>query len=343
MKKRTQNERDGKETEEEEEEIQMKGGPMRTYQMADGTFKLQHEDSESELADEDEDETTPWPIAYEGFFAMMHVFEASAIRSMAPEKAKEGIFPTEVYEIILEYVDDVTYQACTCVSRKFRRCCLASLRLMEHTVIHGLHPNAEIPQSWDTSSFVLSHRVQGEPSPYQLVRRYDRHPAEHDSTVWLVVCGIPQRLTLLLKFLFLDYEVPSIWAEIDNHDPLVEVEREEQHRRKILGEMDDNSPHYWKKYQVLDAMEMQSTAELDVTQLYEVWTGIVASYGLSKGYDDNRFDLPAHSKEVVIKTKWLGICVGYIWIKRPDAFVGPAEVWDVALEEAGAKVSISIK
>ncbi|MCJ1377116.1 cyclic nucleotide gated channel beta 1 [Xylographa soralifera] len=326
---------------EESESESADGDEMELVEEEEDSFDPQHEDSENESADGDE--TKPWPIALEGFFAMMHLFEAATVRSMAPEKAKEGIFPTEVYEIILEYVDNATYQACACVSRKFRRCCLRALRLVEDTVIHGLTPNAGAMQSWNTSSFILSHGTQGTRLPYQFkpLGDYGRRTGRQGSTIWIIICGLSQRSTRLSSFLFLDYEIPSTWHdlgqqnkhELYHQNNLVEDEAL-QYRRSLLTEK--NSTHYWNQRRVV--AWLRPLAQIDTRQRRQMWAEIVESYDMEKRYDDNRFVLPPHTKEVIIETLWLNIWVGYIRIKRPDAVVGLAEAWDLALMEAEAEV-----
>ncbi|MCJ1438457.1 hypothetical protein MMC27_007847 [Xylographa pallens] len=336
--KKSMEKRDGDETE-EEEEVQVGGVvvPEVPVREKGDTIETQHEDGESEMADRDAAE--PWPIAHKGFFAMMHLFEAAAVRSMAPEKANEGIFPSEVYEIILEYVDNVTSRACACVSRKFRRCCLIALRLVEDTVIHGLDPNARATQSWNTSSFILSRGPQGRRLPFQLQSYYYRYTERETSTVWVVICGNSQRSTLLSKFWFVDYMITRTWREAGRQNILVQDE-DLQHQNSHSTEIDSlqaeiHSPHYEDQGSVLD--DLEPVAQMDTAQLYKVWHDVVQFCRLPQRYDDIRFTLPSHTRELVIETRWLKICVGYIRIKRPDAIVGLAEAWDLALQEAEAE------
>ena len=322
----------------EEEEVEEEEVQVQVFQMQEeeGTIESPHADSASKSTDRDE--MKPWPIAYKGFFAMIHLFEAAAVRSMAPEKAKEGVFPTEICEIILEYVDNVTYQACTCVSRKFRRCCHIALRMVEDTVIHGLDSNAEATQSWDTTSFVLSRGPKGKRSTYQLKSYYGRHIDGQDSTVWVMICGSSQRSTLPLKFLFLGYAVPGTWYEIDHQDAFVEGEGL-QYQRCRPAEIDVDISHYWDQDTVLD--RLMPMAQMNMRPLHQVWATIIKSYGMPQYCDDDRFRLLSHTKEVIIETEWLHLCVGHIWIKRPDAVVGFAEAWELALKEAEAEVSMA--
>ncbi|MCJ1394015.1 hypothetical protein MMC18_006892 [Xylographa bjoerkii] len=324
----------GEETVEEEEvEVEEK----------EDAAESQGDDSETDAADEDatvdRDAIEPWPLAYEGFFAMMHLFEAATVRSMAPEKAKEGIFPTEVYEMILEYVDDVTYQACAYVSRKFRRCCLTALRLVEDTVIHGLDPNPEATKSWDTTSFLLSHGTQALRLPYQLKPCYNGHTNRQDSTVWLIICGVPQRSSLLSGFMFLGYKISGPWYDVDHqHVPM--EDGSSGYHRSVPAEV--GSSHYWNRSRVLD--ELRPVAQMDMRQLHEVWDNIIQAYGMPRSVDLDHFNLPPHTKEIFVQTShFLKICVGYIRIKRPDALVGLAESWDLVFQEAEVEIRERVK
>jgi len=51
---------------------------------------------------------------------MIHLFGAAVLQSMKPEQPREGVFPTEIYEMITDGVDYETHKACREVSRKFR-------------------------------------------------------------------------------------------------------------------------------------------------------------------------------------------------------------------------------
>ncbi|MCJ1282553.1 hypothetical protein MMC26_001876 [Xylographa opegraphella] len=201
----------------------------------------------------DGEETKLWPVQYDGFFAMMHLFEVAALRSMAPEKAQEGVFPTEIYEMILKYVDDITYQVCLGVSRKFRRCCHTALRVGEGTVVHSLDPKAGVTQTWDTSRFVLSFGPHKKPWPYQVESYVGRYSKRKNSTTWAIVCGSSQRSTLLSKFFFLDYEIANSWAEVNRGTDRIENEGF-QRRHQVYHENDFENRHYWKRPEVLSQL-----------------------------------------------------------------------------------------
>ncbi|MCJ1282552.1 hypothetical protein MMC26_001875 [Xylographa opegraphella] len=77
---------------------------------------------------------------------------------------------------------------------------------------------------------------------------------------------------------------------------------------------------------------------MHMRQLQRLWSEIVWACGLQRSNDDdNRFTLPSHTTEVIIETRQR-VCAGYIWCKRADAIVGPAEVWDVAVKEVEAEI-----
>ena len=81
----------------------------------------------------------PDPVAnLEPFSAMVHVFEAAIRQTMKPEQIQEGVFPVELYEMILAVVDNETYQACAFVSHKFRSYCLQNLRILPGAIVRAL-------------------------------------------------------------------------------------------------------------------------------------------------------------------------------------------------------------
>ncbi|KAL8861612.1 MAG: hypothetical protein Q9178_002137 [Gyalolechia marmorata] len=58
------------------------------------------------------------------FYALTHFFDAAARRRMPPLKARDGLFPNEIYENILSHVvDRETRISCMHVSRFFRQLC----------------------------------------------------------------------------------------------------------------------------------------------------------------------------------------------------------------------------
>jgi len=114
--------------------------------------ELQEEKTDSDGKEEEDghniEDQTSWPAAglkwpHVGdteatFMALTHLLEASSRQQMPPSRPKEGIFPTELYRIILLYLGDVeTQHACMQVSRSFRDLCQQNVMMMDNTVFQA--------------------------------------------------------------------------------------------------------------------------------------------------------------------------------------------------------------
>ncbi|KAK2735227.1 hypothetical protein FQN55_002227 [Onygenales sp. PD_40] len=65
-----------------------------------------------------------------GFIALSNFFAAATLRSLKPVNAgSRGRLPTELYLMILNYTDNVTFRTCSRVSRLFRSYCQLGLRI----------------------------------------------------------------------------------------------------------------------------------------------------------------------------------------------------------------------
>ena len=100
-------------------------------------------DEEAEAIDEAEpslDPTYPDHVKCQPdavFYALVNFFDAAARQQMPPmRKGQQGVFPNEIYALILDKVNDApTRNACMEVSRTFRDLCLENYLFTEDTMI----------------------------------------------------------------------------------------------------------------------------------------------------------------------------------------------------------------
>ena len=71
------------------------------------------------------------------FMTLIHMFEGAAKQTLKPENLNEGVFPEEIYQLILQYTDQDTWKVCLTVSRKFRRLCQQRIHLGEGFILRG--------------------------------------------------------------------------------------------------------------------------------------------------------------------------------------------------------------
>ncbi|MCJ1473830.1 hypothetical protein MMC13_002482 [Lambiella insularis] len=321
--------------------------------------KEEDEEEENQVQNEVKEHSSVHDI--HGFFAMVHLFEATTKRSMPQEKFQEGVFPTEIYEMILHHVDGTTQGLCSAVSRKFRRYCLKHFRLIEGTIISGL----EIDHN-DTGkkTSALSVRQSGKPEGKESVvgvadhdsfatswqnvafmisdstnTKFEARPVTAlyqdsvDSTTWYVACGEPQRLSLCGKIAFNKFKVAGTCEEPER-TLLPTGQMSRSLRRRVISTDSADG----------DQLEEPDLRELSARDILESWEfilqryGIVASSGFS--YDMGRnFDRPPHTQELIVKTMRgyteLGSqFVGYIKIKYTGAIRDVSETWKLARVEA---------
>lgn len=103
-------------------------------------------DIESDQSDDEGsryvEEQTSWPAAglnpprvkeaEAGFFALAFFLEASTRRHLPPSRTQGGVFPSEIYRMILLHIEDVeTHRACMQVSRNFWDMCQDDILMMD--------------------------------------------------------------------------------------------------------------------------------------------------------------------------------------------------------------------
>lgn len=319
---------------------------------------------DAEPAGEDEFEATgeqkeEWPQRYRGFFAMVHLFEAVTKRGMPSDRPKEGIFPTEIYEIIISHVDEVTYRACSAVSPKFRHYCQRNLRLVEGTRICGLVPpivkivqpaagqeqadvftqytvdsKENLSVDWDTVRFIVDDEDGEWYGAYNIKAVHNKRHIPPKSTEWLTICGESDRLSFINSVAFIGYWPPDLWEEVEQ----VRANTDDWDAPGPFAlplKVGDNS-HFWSSDRLM--LQLSRMREITMRTLPELWCHILRPY-VSDGpiyRPSDNFQFPAHTMVMILDTSILSnnICVGYIRFKRADAIVGPSEVWELACNEA---------
>ena len=105
-------------------------------------------DEQEDEEDETFDEQTSWPAAdlrsprvkesEAAFLALSFFLETASQQHMPRSGTNEGVFPTELYRIILSNIKDVeTYHACMQVSRTFRELCQDNVVMSDGIVLQA--------------------------------------------------------------------------------------------------------------------------------------------------------------------------------------------------------------
>jgi len=186
-------------------------------------------ESQDDTSDANEDEWAWSRAPYRGsdanekkllqsFCAIVHLFESSVTGKLRPEKEKEGVFPTELYEVILRYAVDIdtgTHRACSLVSRRFRRICLESISLSDDVLLRGcsqMNPARfhleDASQPSDHGQFQVLSRATGVTYTTEALTggRADRYRGG-----FTVLCGSHPRLSMLSSCYFRDFDAPDPW------------------------------------------------------------------------------------------------------------------------------------
>lgn len=129
-----------------------------------------------------------------GFNAMIRLFDGAATQRLKPFPTNTEKLPLEICHMILELVDDTTYQNCSSVSRSFRAYTQKNLRLGGHVIRKYLAP----------STFEISDTVRGtdiSSTPESVCYSHDSdHMAKVSTPTWFPVLAdlsSRSRLTIL--------------------------------------------------------------------------------------------------------------------------------------------------
>ena len=126
------------------------------------------------------------PRACTGFPCLVRFLDQAISRAL-PSSASpnHGRFPAEIYQIILDQVDDPTYLSCARACRRFRLYCHAHLRLGRGLIV---------TRNRNPVRFVVEDRDNGETAAV-----YESHlEFIHDQPDWAVVIGSLDRPSLLV-------------------------------------------------------------------------------------------------------------------------------------------------
>ena len=176
------------------------------------------EDEESDMSDMI-DKGTSWPRGdiqrqeiedddtEAAFLALTYFLEVSSRQQMPPSRAKEGVFPTEIYGMILLHLEDLqTRHACMQVSRSFRDLCQQNSMMMDGVVVQAVTTSPT--SAWarglriKTLSTGQSHDVTLEHMPLQTPRsRRMRGPEKQPESRWQVVLGSERNRRSILPHL----------------------------------------------------------------------------------------------------------------------------------------------
>ena len=309
---------------------------------------------------------------FQTFCAMVHLFESSVTSKLRPENGKEGIFPTELYEMILRYAVDIdagTHRACSLVSRKFRRICLGSISLSDDVLLRGcsqtdprrFHQKDASQPSNHTKFQVLSR-------PTGVIHTAKVFTGEYADRRWqyfTVLCGTYPRLSMLSSCYFFDFDAPD--PRKGRHlstinESVTKVFNPPSHDPALEGQQ-ANTEHYWqedslkKYYKSLKKQELPYRSQ----RVSDMWDNILKFYGIDTrdklcfGSDafgiDWSFKTPANTRRIVVKAvgyssvddmndkaKRLEQWTGYIRIKRPNRHDPLEKTWELARSEAEAEV-----
>lgn len=101
------------------------------------------------------------------FYALMHLFDAAAVRHLPPIQPRDGCLPNEIYPRILYYITDMpTRTACMKVSRLFRRLCQEDLLLTDGIILppcealQGVEDPGIIPRCFEMQDLEKEERTR---------------------------------------------------------------------------------------------------------------------------------------------------------------------------------------
>lgn len=149
---------------------------------------------------------------FPGLAALVHVFDAAASRRAASKSA--GIFPLELYDRILDFVDYDTWKTCLVVSTAFRSYCLRKYRLDDwKRIVAGPFVRLRSDRDGSLLSFDFEDMQTGK---IRLVMQiYSRwHPTERCK--WMPLIGGDRKALML--HVGVHFEPAEGWPEVYSTD-----------------------------------------------------------------------------------------------------------------------------
>jgi hypothetical protein len=151
---------------------------------------------------------------FPGLAALVNFFETATNRHAASKT--RGIFPPEVYDRIIDFVDYNTWKACSVVSNEFRSYCLSKYRLDDQTrLVAG--PFVRLRLSRGRKSRVLSFDFENMQTGQILPMI--QAPSRHFTTQlnWMPLIG-SDRKALMLNVFFQFEPAEDVAVEADSED-----------------------------------------------------------------------------------------------------------------------------
>lgn len=119
----------------------LKDDGMNLFYGDDREYREDSEGDEDEEDSEGEEESALCATKVKGdvsstFYALVHLFEAAAIKRMPLARVTDGLLPNEIYTHIIKHVTDMgTRESLMKVSRTFRRVCQEDLLVAEGLIV----------------------------------------------------------------------------------------------------------------------------------------------------------------------------------------------------------------
>ena len=150
-------------------------------------------------------------------FALVHLFESAIRQSLPPERVKEGIFPTEIYEIIFRHIDYDTWQQCSLTSRKFRGICQRFIHLAENVVVTSAFTKEDYIND---RQLLVTDCTENKTYLLELDFTYWADTSKgSDGTAWMVLNGEYPRLSQLIEhsIRFRRFQIPCFVDNLGGH------------------------------------------------------------------------------------------------------------------------------
>ena len=122
------------------------------------------------------------------FMALVQFLETSTRQQLPPSRSKEGVFPTEIYEMIIFHLSDLqTHRACMQVSRTFRDLCQQNLMMMDDIVFQANDATRTYDQ-FDVLSPAFRMKTLSTGLTQEVILKQQLQPARQEF-YWLIVVG----------------------------------------------------------------------------------------------------------------------------------------------------------
>ena len=163
------------------------------------------------------------------FLALTYFLEVSSRQQMPPSRPNEGVFPTEIYGMILLHLEDLqTHHACLQVSRSFRDLCQQNSMMMDGVVLQAVTTSST--SAWAPALRIKklatgqSHDITLQKTGQEVPLRKPRPMRKPKSTRiggaegllesrWQVVLGSERNRRSILPGLVLQYDLTGEWQQ----------------------------------------------------------------------------------------------------------------------------------